>query len=127
MLLAGLLCCYHGGERQHADAVTFFGAAPTQLTHNLALAEFAPCFVRGLKRAEALTFVSELLDSPAVEVVWVDELLHRAAIAFLQSRTDKTYSLCNAVSFLSMWQRGIREALTTDRHFEQEGFGRLLS
>ena len=39
---------------------------------------------------------------------------------------DKTYSLCDAVSFLLMRERGITEALTTDRHFEQEGFVRLL-
>ena len=30
------------------------------------------------------------------------------------------------VSFLLMRQYGVAEALTTDRHFEQEGFGRLL-
>jgi predicted nucleic acid-binding protein len=30
------------------------------------------------------------------------------------------------VSFLLMRQYGIRDALTTDRHFEQEGFNRLL-
>ena len=36
------------------------------------------------------------------------------------------YSLCDAVSFVLMKQRGLREALTTDHHFEQEGFTRLL-
>lgn len=39
---------------------------------------------------------------------------------------DETYSLCDAVSFVLMRQRGISDALTTDRHFEQEGFIRLL-
>jgi uncharacterized protein len=44
----------------------------------------------------------------------------------LVARQDKTYSLCDAVSFVLMRQRSITEALTTDRHFEQEGFIRLL-
>jgi len=44
----------------------------------------------------------------------------------LQNRQDKTYSLCDAVSFLLMRERKITEALTTDIHFEQEGFIRLL-
>ncbi|MEM9809150.1 MAG: nucleic acid-binding protein, partial [Cyanobacteria bacterium P01_D01_bin.56] len=44
----------------------------------------------------------------------------------LVQREDKTYSLCDAVSFVLMCQRGITDALTTDRHFEQEGFVRLL-
>jgi len=38
----------------------------------------------------------------------------------------KTYSLCDAVSFVLMRRRSLSEALTTDRHFEQEGFRRLL-
>jgi predicted nucleic acid-binding protein len=41
-------------------------------------------------------------------------------------RQDKTYSLCDVVSFILMRQRGVAKALTTDRHFEQEGFVRLL-
>jgi predicted nucleic acid-binding protein len=74
----------------------------------------------------ALTFLGDLLDNPDIETVWVDEPLHREAVALLFTRTDKTYSLCDAVSFVLMRSRGLNEALTTDRHFEQEGFRRLL-
>jgi predicted nucleic acid-binding protein len=69
---------------------------------------------------------SDLLDDPLVEVIWVDEALHRSAMALLQRQIDKTYSLCDAVSFLLMEQYDITEALTTDHHFEQAGFVRLL-
>ena len=68
----------------------------------------------------------DLLDNPDIETVWVDEQLHRDAMQLLIERQDKTYSLCDAVSFVLMGQRGITEALTTDRHFEQEGFVKLL-
>jgi predicted nucleic acid-binding protein len=71
-------------------------------------------------------YLSDLMDSPDIEVVWVAEVLHRAAHALLVARPDKAYSLCDAVSFILMRQRGIDTALTTDRHFEQEGFRRLL-
>ncbi len=67
-----------------------------------------------------------MLDNPDIETVWVDEQLHRAAVELLTLRQDKTYSLCDSVSFVLMQQRGITEALTTDRHFEQEGFTQLL-
>jgi uncharacterized protein len=68
----------------------------------------------------------DLANNPHVQMLWVDEPLHRAALAFLRARLDKAYSLCDAVSFLLMQHRKITDALTTDRHFEQEGFVRLL-
>lgn len=57
----------------------------------------------------------------------MDESLHRAALELLGVRPDKSYSLCDAVSFILMRRNGISEALTTDRHFAQEGFVRLLA
>jgi predicted nucleic acid-binding protein len=48
-------------------------------------------------------------------------------MALLRRQLDKTYSLCDAVSFLVMREKGLTDALTTDRHFEQAGFRRLLS
>lgn len=110
-----------------ATLLRFFHAAPYLLTHSYVLAEFiALRQAGGLNRAAALTFVMDLIGNEGVEVVWVDELLSQAALSFLKSRLDKTYSLCDAVSLVLMRTRGINEALTTDRHFEQEGFLRLL-
>jgi len=77
-------------------------------------------------RARSLAFAADLLGNPHVEVVWVDEALHQSALALLQQRLDKPYSLCDAVSFVLMRERGISDALTTDNHFEQEGFTLLL-
>ena len=81
---------------------------------------------RRLSRVAALTFLDDLCANPAVEVVWVDEELHFEAHQLLKKRLDKSYSLCDAVSFVLMRRLGIQEALTTDHHFEQEGFLRLL-
>jgi predicted nucleic acid-binding protein len=66
------------------------------------------------------------MGDPTIEIVWVDDQIHRAGLSLLRARLDKSYSLCDVVSFLLMRERGIAEALTTDRHFEQEGFVRLL-
>jgi predicted nucleic acid-binding protein len=64
--------------------------------------------------------------APEVTVVYVEEFLHREALALLRERPDKDWSLCDAVSFILMQQYRITEALTTDHHFEQAGFVRLL-
>jgi predicted nucleic acid-binding protein len=64
---------------------------------------------------------------PLVDIIWVDEALTRAAFTLLHAQPDKTYSVCDAVSFLLMRERGLTEALTTDHHFAQAGFRPLLT
>jgi len=125
---SGLLCYVHHSEPQHQQAVQLIDSARISFTHSYVLAEFvALALIRRFPRLATLTFVSDLVENPDIEVVWIDESLHREAVELLVARQDKTYSLCDAVSFVLMRQRGINEAVTTDRHFEQEGFQRLLS
>ena len=124
---SGLLCLHHRAEPLHDVARTVYKQAATRLTHSYVLAEFiALAQARRLPRIKAIPFIADLVRNPDIETVWVDELLHHDAIALLLARPDKTYSLCDAVSFVLMRQRNLVEALTTDRHFEQEGFHRLL-
>lgn len=124
---SGLLCYFDRDDARHQDALTFFTLAPKKMTHSYVLAEFIPlCLVRGMNRMKTLTFLASLTDSPLIEMIWVDEALHRAAQSYLEARLDKRYSLCDAISFLVMQEYGIAEALTTDHHFEQAGFLRLL-
>jgi uncharacterized protein len=126
---SGLLCFLHQDELHHAAAVEYLTQAKgILLTHNYILAELvALALVRRLPRSIVLSYLQELQTNPKVEIVWVDELLHQAAMNLLQTRQDKSYSLCDAVSFVLMRQRGITDALTTDKHFEQEGLQRLLN
>jgi predicted nucleic acid-binding protein len=124
---SGLLCCLDSSDARHSDAVTFFDAASARLTHNYVLAELvALADARRLPRAAALLFVRRLAASPDIEVIWVDSALHESALALLEAQPDKTYSLCDTVSFLLMKEHGDQEALTTDQHFDQAGFRRLL-
>lgn len=124
---SGLLCLHYKTEPLHTQALIKYQKAVTLLTHSYIIAEYvALANARRFPRSSVLAFVVDLLDNPDIETVWVDEPLHRYAVELLTQRQDKTYSLCDAVSFVLMRQRGITEALTTDRHFEQEGFTRLL-
>lgn len=124
---SGLLCLHYKTEPFHTKARAEYQKATIRLTHNYVIAEYvALANARRFPRSSVLTFIVDLLDNPDIETVWVDEQLHRDAIELLTARQDKTYSLCDSVSFILMNQRGIRKALTTDRHFEQEGFTRLL-
>lgn len=124
---SGLLCLLDPRNEHHAGAVALYDRATARITHNYVLNEFvALAHARRLRRETALAFVARFPHDPEVECLWVDEERHRAAVEFLQARLDKSWSLCDAVSFMLMQERGIMEALTTDQHFEQAGYVRLL-
>ena len=57
---------------------------------------------------------------PASQGLW------ERGVALHAARQDKEWSLTDCLSFVVTQERGIREALTGDHHFEQAGFGVLL-
>lgn len=125
---SGLLCLMHEAEASHKQAVSLYRTSHQRLTTSYVLTEYvALATTRRLPRRTVLAFTEAFSNDPAVEVIWVNEALHREAVSLLLRRQDKTYSLCDAVSFVLMRRYGITEALTTDHHFEQEGFRRLLT
>ena len=104
------------------------------MTHSYVLAEYiALANARRFPRSSALGFINalinnpEIVNNPEIEIIWIDKALHQSAFQLLLDRQDKDYSLCDAVSFRLMSQYKILEALTTDKHFEQEGFVRRLN
>ena len=114
-------------EKHHAEANQIYKQSWFRLTTNYVLDEFvALALARGLSREKILAFSEEILDDETVEIIWINKELHTKAVELLKERQDKSYSLCDAVSFVIMRSSSITEALTTDRHFEQEGFNRLL-
>ena len=124
---SGLLCCFDADDYRHRDAIVRYETSRLRLIHNYVLAEFvALAQARNLPRNPSLAYAGEVANDPEIEVVWVSSSVHNEALGLLQSQLDKSYSLCDAVSFVLMRRRNITDALTTDRHFEQAGFRRLL-
>ena len=77
-------------------------------------------------RQRAVRYVRDILDNPNIIVV---EQTHQAFLAGLdlyERRPGRDYSLVDCISMSVMRERGIQEALTSDRHFEQEGFAALM-
>jgi len=98
------------------------------VTTNYVLTEVVALFTSPLRvaRPTIVAFIEGLKSSSFVEVAHVDEILDQDAWNLLRSRLDKQWSLIDCASFVLMQQRGITEALTSDHHFEQAGFIRLL-
>ena len=79
-----------------------------------------------IPRPTIIAFVNSLKLSPNVLILYVDATLDDQTWQLLTARQDKEWSLVDCASFIVMQQRHIAEALTTDHHFEQAGFIRLL-
>jgi predicted nucleic acid-binding protein len=73
-----------------------------------------------------LPFVEFLRAHKLVEIVPADRQILDEAIELYDSRGDKDWPLTDCISFTLMQERGIVEALTADRHFEQAGFVALM-
>lgn len=124
---SGLLCIHDEDDFRNEEAIEHFVKAKRVLTTNYVLAEFIPLsYSRGKDRQETLSFVRDFLDIPRLELSWIDKNYHEQAMKLLENRLDKEYSLCDSISFVLMRERKITNALTTDKHFKQEGFLRLL-
>ena len=63
---------------------------------------------------------------PSVEIVAIDPDLVGEAWHLWKARPDKDWGLVDCASFVVMQRRSLVEALTSDHHFEQAGFVRLL-
>jgi predicted nucleic acid-binding protein len=70
--------------------------------------------------------VRDLLESPAVRVAAQSRESFLSGLALYTARPDKGYSLTDCISMQTMRREGLSEALTNDRHFEQEGFRALV-
>jgi uncharacterized protein len=77
-------------------------------------------------RRLACRLVREILNDPGIEVVAQSHESFVGGLTLYERRPDKEYSLTDCISMNVMRQRQIREILTQDRHFLQEGFMRLM-
>ncbi len=98
------------------------------VTSNYVLSELVALFSSPIRvpRPRVIEIIEAIVTSRHVEVVHIDAGLHERAWMLLKSRSDKAWSLVDCTSFVVMSERRILDALTTDKHFEQAGYHRLL-
>ena len=70
--------------------------------------------------------VRETNDIGILEVIHVTEARINRSWELFKGRPDKDWSLTDCISFVVMQDRCINKVFTTDRHFEQAGFEKLL-
>lgn len=124
---SGWFCLFDDKDWRHADALSIYQENRRRVTHSYVLSELVGLATSKWRTlSKILSYVDDILIDENVSIIWVDEEITLQAIALLRARPDKAWSLCDAVSFLLMEELGITEAFTTDHHFEQAGFIKLL-
>lgn len=119
-------------QKHHALAAKLYRDARKQgrkiITTNYILAELVALLTSPLRiaRPKIIAVIEGLKASPYIEIIHVDASLDEQAWQLFSQRQDKEWSLVDCSSFVIMQKLGLTEALTTDHHFEQAGFIRLL-
>jgi predicted nucleic acid-binding protein len=96
------------------------------VTSNFILLELADALCSVLSRQNTVEFICDLKLVKYLTIISLNDELFFAGITLYESRRDKDWGLTDCISFVIMQQEGITEALTTDKHFEQAGFIRLI-
>lgn len=126
----GWLALLNADEPLHPEAGATFrqlGRARREMVlTDWIIAETGNCLARSALRAEFVETVRRFSANPNFRIIPVSAPLREKALALYAARPDKTWGLVDCASFIVMRDEGITEAFTTDKHFEQAGFERLL-
>lgn len=98
------------------------------VTTNYVLTELIALMTSPMRfhRSRIIEFIDGIKHSPFFDIIHIDEVLDSKSWDVLSNRVDKNWSLVDCSSFVVMQETSITEALTSDHHFEQAGFVRLL-
>ena len=98
----------------------------TIVTTEAVLWEWLNAFSDVSTRAVAAEGYRRVKADARIEVVPFQPELIDSAVELYRTRSDKSWSLTDCLSFVVMQRRQLTEALTTDRHFEQAGMKVML-
>ena len=113
-------------DPNHVSARAFWSTLPereTPLTHNYVVLETSALVQRRLGVPALRSLVDDVLQP--VSTIFVDDELHRTAVATVLAAGQRDVSLVDRVSFEVMRRFGLANAFAYDAHFAQLGFQTL--
>lgn len=127
---SGWIALLNRSEPNHAEANRswreFGGRGGVAFVTDWVVAETGNGLARGRCRDLFAESLRRFLISPNIRLIYVDGDLLVEALAMYVSRVDKPWGMVDCASFAVMARLGIRDAFTSDHHFEQAGFRTLL-
>lgn len=96
------------------------------ITTDYVLTEVANSLARPPHRKSIIRFLEAILSSKSVAILIITRERFLHAWQLYRSRPDKEWGLTDCTSFIIMEEQRLREAFTSDRHFQQAGYRCLL-
>lgn len=96
------------------------------VTTEFVLLEVADALCSPGLRKNTVVFINRLRQVKNLQIIPVSQSLLAEGWTLYSQRDDKDWGLTDCISFVVMRQENITEAFTSDHHFEQAGFVKLL-
>jgi hypothetical protein len=96
------------------------------VTTEFVLLEVANALAAPAMRAKTVAFINGLRQLPILQIIPASQTLLAEGWTLYSQRPDKGWSLTDCASFVVMTREQITQAFTSDRHFGQAGFVKLL-
>lgn len=128
---AGWIALLHKRDDLHHKAVRVYRTLSKVLrvTTDAVLIESCNSFSKTTMRPLASALMEKIRKAEeygVLEIIHVNAELIEQGWELFKTRMDKEWSLTDCISFVVMKDRGIIKAITSDQHFEQSGFEKLL-
>jgi predicted nucleic acid-binding protein len=121
---SGLIAVLDKDDASHAEAaktwIDILTSSETIVTTNYVLVETCALVQNRLGMKAIKVFQEDIF--PVLQIEWIDNAVHHAAMGIMLSALRKKLSLVDCVSFETMRLLGIATAFTLDRHFKEQGF-----
>ncbi len=116
-------------ETHHADAKRLLAGLFRERRHFVTtlpvLCEIHAYFARSARLREVV--LRDLWENPVLAIEHVSHADQTHAMELLRGHRDKTYPLCDAISFVVMRRLQLKRVLAFDDHFRQFGEFEVLS
>ena len=127
---SGWIALVHRKDALHHQATQLYQQRLTQggrfITTSAVLLEVGNWLSPISLRKLAVDLLDRIERSTRIEVIHLTPELYAKGWELYRNRPDKDWGIIDCISFIVMQERGVPDALTADRHFEQAGFVKLL-
>ncbi|TAL67066.1 MAG: PIN domain-containing protein [Bacteroidetes bacterium] len=96
------------------------------ITTEFILLELGNSFSKQHLKKLGVILLNSIYNDENIEIVKLSDKYYKHGLSLFNSTQDKSWSLTDCISFEILKEKNIRDVLTSDLHFTQAGFNKLL-